>query len=93
MSGKHVNNIWAIARQLPITIVEGLLEAVFSVGSAPRLYSKDPRPAESSSVEVWQLNRTLQGRLRKDGAIIELTVDMSSAAGYPLDSNGMSVGR
>jgi hypothetical protein len=26
--------------------IEGLLEAVFSVGSAPRLYSEYPRPAE-----------------------------------------------
>jgi hypothetical protein len=33
-AGKHINNIQATARQPPITIVEGLLEAVFSVGSA-----------------------------------------------------------
>jgi hypothetical protein len=45
MAGKHVNNICAIARQPPITAVVGLLEAVFSVGSTPRLYSEDPRPA------------------------------------------------
>jgi hypothetical protein len=45
-AGKHVNNIRAIARQPPIT-VEGLLEAVFSVGSAPRLYSEDSRLAEA----------------------------------------------
>jgi hypothetical protein len=44
--GKHVNNIRANARQPPITITEKGLEAVFSVGSAPRLYSEDPRPAE-----------------------------------------------
>jgi hypothetical protein len=37
MTGKHVNNIQDIARQLPITAVEGLLEAVFSLGSALRL--------------------------------------------------------
>jgi hypothetical protein len=42
---KHVNDIRAIARQPPITI-EKLLEAVFSVGSAPRLYSENSRPAE-----------------------------------------------
>jgi hypothetical protein len=40
------NNIRAIARQPPIT-KEGVLEAVFSVGSAPMLYKKDPRPAEA----------------------------------------------
>jgi hypothetical protein len=27
--------------------IEELLEAVFSVGSAPRLHNEDPRPAES----------------------------------------------
>jgi hypothetical protein len=41
----------AIARQLPITTVVGLLETVFSVGSVPRLYNEDPKPAECSSVE------------------------------------------
>jgi hypothetical protein len=30
--------------------IKGLLEAVFSVGSAP-LASEDPRPAEGSSIE------------------------------------------
>jgi hypothetical protein len=29
-----------------MTTIKGLLEAVFSVGSAPRLYSEDSRPAE-----------------------------------------------
>jgi hypothetical protein len=42
---KHVNDIRAI-RQPPVTTIEKLLEAVYSVGSAPRLYSEDPRPAE-----------------------------------------------
>jgi hypothetical protein len=63
---------------------------VFSVGFTPRLYNEDPRPAEAVQlsevklsvvyclVEDWQLSRTLQGRLRRDGAIIELTVDNSS---------------
>jgi hypothetical protein len=51
MAGKHVKNIQAIARQPPITEVEGMLDAAFSVGSALRLYSDDPRPAEGSSVE------------------------------------------
>jgi hypothetical protein len=49
-AGKHVNKILAIVRQPPVTAVEGLLEAVFSVGSALRPYSEDPRPAECSSV-------------------------------------------
>jgi hypothetical protein len=43
---KHVNDIWAIAGQLPITTIAKLLEAVFSVGSTPKLYNEDPRPAE-----------------------------------------------
>jgi hypothetical protein len=46
-AGKHINSIRAIARQLPITAVEGSLEVVFSVGSTLRLYSEDPRPAEA----------------------------------------------
>jgi hypothetical protein len=45
-AGKHVTDIRAIARQPPIT-TEELLEAVFSVGAAPRLYNKDLRPADS----------------------------------------------
>jgi hypothetical protein len=32
-----------------MTTVEGLLEAVFSVESAARLYSEGPRPAEIDS--------------------------------------------
>jgi hypothetical protein len=36
-ASKHVNSIRAIARQPPIKI-EGLLEAVFSVGFTARLY-------------------------------------------------------
>jgi hypothetical protein len=45
-AGKHINDIQAIIRQLPIATIEELLEAVFSVGSASGLYSGDPRPAE-----------------------------------------------
>jgi hypothetical protein len=37
-----------------------------------------------------QLSRALQGRLRRDGAIVELTVDKSSVAGYSPDSNNVS---
>jgi hypothetical protein len=50
-AGKWVNSFRAIARQLRITTKEGFLEAVFSVGSGPRLYSEDPRLAGGSSVE------------------------------------------
>jgi hypothetical protein len=45
-AGKHVNNIQAVVRQPPITTIEKLLDEVFSVGSALRLYSKDSRQAE-----------------------------------------------
>jgi hypothetical protein len=48
-AGKHVTDIRAIATQPPITRTK-MLEVVFSVGSAQRLYSEDPKPAESSSV-------------------------------------------
>jgi hypothetical protein len=54
-----------------MTTIEGLLEAVFSVGSALRLYSEDTRPAEGSSVEDSQLREILQGWLRRDGAIVD----------------------
>jgi hypothetical protein len=43
--GKQVNSIRAIARQPPITTVEELLKAVFSVGFATRLYIEDSRLA------------------------------------------------
>jgi hypothetical protein len=46
----------------------------------------------SSSVEGWQLSRAPQGRLKRDGAIVELTVDKSSDVGYLPDSNEMSAG-
>jgi hypothetical protein len=41
----------------------------------------------TGSVEDWQLRRALQGRLRRDGAIVELTVDKSSVARYSPDIN------
>jgi hypothetical protein len=47
-AGKHVNSIQAVARQPPITTAERFLEEVFFVGSAPRLYIDDPRPAEAA---------------------------------------------
>jgi hypothetical protein len=49
---KHVNNIRAIARQPPLTTIEKLLEAVFSVGSTPRLYNEDPQDSWQSSSAV-----------------------------------------
>jgi hypothetical protein len=49
---KHFNDIRVLARQPSVTTLEGLLETVFSVGPAPRLYSEDPRPVECSSVEL-----------------------------------------
>jgi hypothetical protein len=50
----HGNDIQSVARQLPITTIEGLLEAVFSLGSTLRLYSEDP-----SLVEAGQLKGSL----------------------------------
>jgi hypothetical protein len=32
-----------------------------------------------SSVEGWHFSRALRGRLRRDGAVVEMTVDKSSA--------------
>jgi hypothetical protein len=43
--------------------------------------------------ERVQLSRVLQGRLRRDGAIDELTVDNRSVAGYSPESNDVIVGR
>jgi hypothetical protein len=54
-AGKHVNNIRVIARQTPISTREVLLETVFAVGSDPRLYSEDSRPADSSSVQLSEV--------------------------------------
>jgi hypothetical protein len=45
-----------------------------------------------SSVEGWQLSWALQERLRRDGAIVEFTVDNSSVAGYSHDSNQVRAG-
>jgi hypothetical protein len=46
----------------------------------------------SESTEGWQLSQALQGRLRRDGAIVELILDKSSVAGYLPDSNEVSAG-
>jgi hypothetical protein len=50
---KHVNNIQVTARQQPIT-VEELLEAVFSVWSALRLYSEDT-PGRLRAVQLSEV--------------------------------------
>jgi hypothetical protein len=60
---KHVNNIRAIARQPPIKIIEELLEVVFSVTSALRLYNEDPRPATQAAVN-W-VTKTIRRIARK----------------------------
>jgi hypothetical protein len=71
-AGKNVNNIRAIARQPTITTIEGLLEAVFSVVFAPRLY-EDPKPAECSKKKVQPLpfyqRRNNERRKRKTKAL------------------------
>jgi hypothetical protein len=41
---------WTIARQPLITTIEELLEAVFSVGSAPKLYSTTPGRHSNTSI-------------------------------------------
>jgi hypothetical protein len=72
----------------------------FSVGSTLRLHSEDPRQTECSSVagwwvspvEGWHLRQALQGSRRRDGIIVELTVDKSSVAGYSHNSNDVSTG-
>jgi hypothetical protein len=58
---KQISDIRAIVRQQPITTIEILLEAVFSVGSFARLYSEDLRPAEwvHLSVESPAVKRML----------------------------------
>jgi hypothetical protein len=42
-AGKHLDDIQSVARQPPMTTIEGLLDVVFSVGSALRLYSEEHR--------------------------------------------------
>jgi hypothetical protein len=58
--------------------MEELLEKVFSLGSAPRLYNDDPRPAEDmlhkdynhkGSVEKRISDRESQGACRQDELI------------------------
>jgi hypothetical protein len=61
--GKHVSDIPTISRQPPIATREELLEAVFSVGSAHRLYSEDPRLAER--VQLQDICQTVTTWARK----------------------------
>jgi hypothetical protein len=61
------------------------MPGVFCVIRAEELKKK--QLGQSSSAEGWQLSRALQGRLRRDVAIVELTVDKSSVARYSPDSN------
>jgi hypothetical protein len=65
-AGKHINDIRDIAGQPSITTIEGLWEAVFSVGSAPRLYSEHPRPAECSLVEFREVKSWLVSELVRE---------------------------
>jgi hypothetical protein len=44
----------------------------------------------SHSVEGWQLSQAVQERLRRNGAVVELTADKSSVAGYSPESNDLS---
>jgi hypothetical protein len=106
-AGKHVSNIRAIARQPPIEIIDGLLEAVFSVVSFRSYIARTPCRLSAlqlsevkslvcwsvSSVDGWWLSRALQGRLRRDGVIVELTADKSSFEGYSPVSNDVRAGR
>jgi hypothetical protein len=55
----HGNDTRTIARQPRITTTEELLVVVFYVGSAPRLYSEDPRPAECSSGECSEVKQLI----------------------------------
>jgi hypothetical protein len=68
-AAKHVNNIRAIARQPPVTTIEGMLKRMFSVCSALELYNEDPRPAEVVSTprggEFEYLHRSLASRRRR----------------------------
>jgi hypothetical protein len=48
--------------------------------------------ARESSVEGWQLSRALQGRLRTEGAIVDLSVTKISVPGYSPNSKDVSAG-
>jgi hypothetical protein len=65
-AGKHVNNIRDIGRQPSITTIEGLLEAAFSVGSDPRLYSEETRPAQCRRPEAGSNTPTVALRVVGD---------------------------
>jgi hypothetical protein len=56
-----------------------------------RLLLNDRHPG-TQSVEGWQLCRARQGRLRRYGVMVELTVDKSSIAAYSPDNNDVNAG-
>jgi hypothetical protein len=53
------NDIQSVVKQLPMATVKGLLEVMFSVGSALRLYSKDLRQCSSIQLSAVQLEVSL----------------------------------
>jgi hypothetical protein len=65
-----------ICKRASTTIVL-LLETVFPILSVQSRYEEDNWAIQL--VEDWQFSWALQGRLRRDGAIVELTVDKSFA--------------
>jgi hypothetical protein len=69
-ASKHVNDIRATARQPTIT-TEKLLEAVFSVRSAPRLYSEDSRPAEWIKIRKIGMICSVKPVLTEDLCVVQ----------------------
>jgi hypothetical protein len=51
--GKYVNDIWAIARQLPITTIEKLLEAVFLLGPLQGCIVRTPGQLSEFNCEIF----------------------------------------
>jgi hypothetical protein len=48
------------------------MENVFSVGSAPRLHNKDPRPAEKQLKESLEMARKELGCAKKTSYMLQL---------------------
>jgi hypothetical protein len=53
----HGSDIRSTARQPPTTTMEGLLNAVFSVGSAPRSYNKDTSQVPECSCQQFSWDK------------------------------------
>jgi hypothetical protein len=51
--GKHVNDIWAVARQQPVTTIEKLLEAVFLLGSPQGSIQRTPGWLSELNCEIF----------------------------------------